>query len=240
MNYLVHALPFLERPYFAAATGVPDWLTVIDRKVRVRRKHVEPFFADGDPILAAVAAGVAQHLSDDARFHGTRAFFEVSGQIADLSRDSLNDSPSPSYLSQEEKKDAKEDPPVRADSLRTNFLGHLLCEVLLDAALAAEEPNRLVNYYEMLDGVDAMSIEWAVNRMAPRPIDRLALFFGEFRRARILWDYLEDCKLMIRMNQVMLRVGLPGLPKSFATILPEARRIVANRKEELLDGIPTQ
>jgi len=216
MNYLAHALPFLDRPYFAAATGVPDWLSVADRRVRLRRKHVEPFLADADPILAAVAGGVAQHLNDDAQFHGTRAFFEVSGRIADIAREPLPDD----------------------RGLRANFLGHLLCEVLLDAALIAEDPRRVAAYYAILDAVDPASIEAAVNRMAPRATERLALFIGEFRRARILWDYLEDVRLMARLNQVMRRVGLPLLPDGFAAILPEARRVAEERRAELLSGIP--
>jgi hypothetical protein len=216
MNYLVHALPFFQNPYFAAATGVPDWLCVIDRKVRLRSKHVEPFFEHENPILAAVAGGVAQHLRDDAQFHGTRAFFEVTSQLSDLVRKVLEDD----------------------RGLRANFLGHLLCEVLLDAALAAEDQQSVKEYYQVLDKIDPAVISAAVNRMAPRTTERLAFFFEEFRRARILWDYLEDSKLMIRLNQVMRRVGLPLLPEVFATILSEARQIVAEQKTALLCGVP--
>jgi hypothetical protein len=257
MNYLAHALPFLDKPYFAAATGVPDWLSVVDRKVRLRKKHVEPFLYDDDPILAAVAGGVAQHLADDERFHGTRAFFEVTGAIADLSRAVLEEScphSQPRSLpnahqkekgaaeaSREDTKTTQEDTGAieipeteRGNALRAHFLGHLLCEVLLDAVLVEENPQHVVAYYEILDQIDPAAIEAAVNRMAPRKTEHLAFFIGEFRTAKILWDYREDAKLMMRMNQVMRRIGLPLLPDEFATILPEARRIVANRKDELL------
>jgi hypothetical protein len=216
MNYLAHALRFLDEPYFAAATGVPDWLGVIDRRVRLRSKHVAPFLGRDDPIMAAIAGGVVQHLSDDAQFHGTRAFFEVSTRLSELARSVLRDD----------------------QGLRSNFLGHLLCEVLLDAVIAAEEHDQVTKYYDVLDEIDPRQIELAVNRMAPRPTERLAFFVGEFRRARILWDYLEDSKLVVRLNQVMHRVGLPLLPATFAVILPEARQIVAERKVELLDGVP--
>ena len=57
MNYFAHALPFLDRPYFMAGTSVPDWLTVVDRKVRVRSRHIEPFLGDADGQLAEVAGG---------------------------------------------------------------------------------------------------------------------------------------------------------------------------------------
>jgi hypothetical protein len=86
--------------------------------------------------------------------------------------------------------------------------------------------------------VDARRVEAAVNRMAPRPTERLAAFIEIFRRERILWDYLEDGKLMVRLNQIMRRVGLEGLPDEFAAVLPTARDLVMERKRLLLEGIP--
>jgi hypothetical protein len=113
-----------------------------------------------------------------------------------------------------------------------------LTEVLLDAALTVEFPGRLEEYYRLLDGVDAAWIEATVNRAAPRRAERLAVFIAAFRRERILWDYLEDAKLVVRLNQVMRRVGLAPLTERFAAILPAARALVAGRRGELLEGIP--
>ncbi|NLS93061.1 MAG: hypothetical protein GXX96_12975 [Planctomycetaceae bacterium] len=216
MNYFAHALPFLDNPYFATATGIPDWLTVVDRKVRIRRKHVAPFLDDDCPEIAAVAGGVLQHLRDDARFHETRAFAELSIELTVMARDELG-----------------------ADSgFRPAFLGHLLVELLLDAALIDAHPDRLDAYYEVLGQVDATVIEEAVNRMAPRRTERLAWMLERFRTTRVLSDYAEDGRLFVRLNQVMGRVGLNRLPETFCRILPEARRKVAFRREELLEGIP--
>ena len=33
MNYFAHGVRFLEDPYFLAGTAVPDWLSVVDRRV---------------------------------------------------------------------------------------------------------------------------------------------------------------------------------------------------------------
>ena len=217
MNYFAHALPFLDRPYFAAATGIPDWLTVVDRKVRLRSKHVEPFLEDADPQIAAVAGGVLQHIRDDARFHRSRPFVETSLELTTRARDALGD----------------------AVGLRPAFLGHLLTEVLLDATLIAENPGGTEKYFGLLESVDPGRIEAAVNRMAPQTTNRLASMISHFREARILSDYLEDAKLMGRVNQVMHRVKLPEVPDDFAEFLPAARRLVASRKNELLEGIPT-
>jgi hypothetical protein len=217
MNYFAHALPFLDDdPYFVAGTGVPDWLTVADRRVRVRLKQARPFTHDPDRRVAAVAGGLVQHVRDDYRFHKTRAFFELSVGLARLARGVLG----------------------REDSFRSGFLGHLLVELLLDASLVAEQPARLESYYRVLDAVDPAAVQGAVNRMAPRPTERLAVMISEFRRLRILWDYLEDGKLMRRLSQVMRRVKLPELPEGFREMLPEARRQVGARRSELLEGIP--
>jgi hypothetical protein len=216
MNYFAHALPFLDDPYFAAGTGVPDWLSVVDRRVRLRVKHVEPFLADPDPILAAVAGGTRQHLADDAKFHASRAFVETTLAMTVLVRDALGGE----------------------TGLRPGFLAHLLVEVLLDASLVADHPEELDRYHRLLESIDTDAVERAVNRMAPRPTQRLAPMIALFARERILSDYLEDGKLLGRLSQVMRRVGLEPLPEGFGEMLPGARRLVEGRWEGLLDGIP--
>jgi hypothetical protein len=216
MNYFAHALPYLDRPYFAAGTGVPDWLMVADRQVRLRVKHVEPFAADTDPVTSAVAGGVLDHLNEDARFHTTRTFAELLWQFTVTVRDALDDQ----Y------------------GLRPSFLGHLLVEVLLDAALIEEKPHLLERYYQLLHEIDPMQVQAVVNRMAPRRTERLAIMIEEFRRQRVLWDYLQDDKLLMRLNQVMQRVKLPLLPAEFAEIFPQARQLVESRKNELLLSNP--
>jgi len=212
MNYFAHALPLLDRPYFAAGAGVPDWLAVADRRVRLRIKHVEPFLADADPLAAAVAGGVRRHLDEDARFHNTRAFAELSWQLTVMVRDALRD----------------------REGLRPSFLGHILVEILLDATLALENPHLLERYYGLLEEIEPGLVQAAVNRMAPRPTDRLSIMIAEFRRQRVLWDYLEDDKLLMRLNQIMRRVKLPPLPDEFAGIFTSARRMVGERKNDLL------
>jgi hypothetical protein len=216
MNYFAHALPFLDRPYFAAGAAVPDWLAVVDRPLRVRRKHAEPLAQSADPHVAAVAGGLLQHLRDDRRFHETRAFAECSLELAAVARRLLGDDAGfPSWL-----------------------LGHLLVELLLDASLAALYPEQVENYYRALEAVDALVVQQAVNLMAPRPTERLAAMIDGFRRETIVWDYLEDDRLLVRLGQVMRRLGFAPLPAAFAELLPSARRLIDRRREELLSGIP--
>jgi hypothetical protein len=226
MNYFAHAYTFLAKTpketsknsYLAVATGVPDMLTVVDRSVRLRRRQVEPYCDDPDPVVAATARGVAQHLADDAQFHGTEVFARLSLDLTIAVRDQLEES----------------------SSLRPRFLGHLLVEVLLDATLIEREPELLDCYYATIESVDAKKIEDAVNRMARRPTDRLATMIETIPHIRFLSDYADDDRLWMRMNQVMHRAKLEPLPqKPFCDLLPEARRQVAEAVDSLLLGVPS-
>jgi len=216
MNYFAHARHFLGDPYFVAGTAVPDWLAVVDRQVRLRRRHAAAWVEDPDPRVAALARGTLQHFRDDARFHETRAFAETNLALSAMVRDCLADE----------------------TGFRPSFLGHLLVEVLLDAALIDEDPERLEEYYRVIDSVDGRFVQETVSRMAPRPTERLALLVDRFAGERFLSDYAEDARLWTRLNQIMRRVQLPPLPESLMGILPEARRVVAARRVELLEGTP--
>lgn len=212
MNYFAHALHHLDRPYFVAGTAVPDWLSVADRQVRLRPRQLEPWFESQDPIQAEVAAGAARHLHDDGWFHGTRGFAEVTGQLTMLFRDRLG----------------------ADDKYHCGFLGHVGMEMLLDAVLMERHPREFEQYYAVLEQVNPVEVQLAVNRMARQPTDRLALFIEIYRQKQFLRDYFDDASLLTRLNQVLLRVKLSTLPVEAAALLGEAREIVRQRADELL------
>lgn len=212
MNYFAHGRRFIDDPYFLAGTALPDWLNVVDRRLRVRSKQAAMFVDAEDTTVARLAAGVMQHHADDAWFHVTPAFAELSLSFARRVRESL----------------------PADDGFRPHFLGHILVEILLDAALIEREPDLLEAYYAAMDALDGERVAAAVNTIAPRPAENLATFVGMFSRERFLFDYLDDGKLLFRLNQVMRRVGLPVLPASFAGLLAEIRPELNRRHAELL------
>jgi hypothetical protein len=212
MNYFAHGRDFVDDPYFLAGTAVPDWLSVVDRRTRIRSRRALEFTHADDPCLAAVARGIARHCHDDAWFHSTRAFAELSLELTRQARGHLDE-------------DA---------GFRPHFIGHILVEILLDAELIAADPDRLDAWYAALGRLDAARVAQAVGLMGRGGGQRLATFIPLFSRERFLWDYLDDGKLMLRLNQVMRRVELPTLPPQFGRMLPAARRLVAKRQEELL------
>lgn len=212
MNYFAHGRRFTDEPCFLAGTAVPDWLNVVARRVKARSKHAQAFITDDDTRVAALAGGIIQHHADDAWFHQTTAFAELSWQFTVLIRDAL----------------------PADDGLRPSFLGHILVEILLDACLIAAAPEELEAYYRSLAEIDPHWLEATVSRMATGHPQSLAEFFPLFLRERFLWDYLDDAKLCYRLNQVMRRVGLATLPPDFRGLLPDMRRLVAERRDELL------
>jgi len=212
MNYFTHGLRFTDRPYFLAGTAVPDWLSIADRKVRMRSRRVEPFADGSDSIQAQVAAGVLQHLHDDQWFHQTRAFIEESAALGRLFRELLGPE----------------------DGFRPGFLGHICLELILDGLLVERDPPRLDAYYAAIDSIDAAAIQQAVNRMGKAETDRLEPMLPLFQREQFLRDYVEVDRLLYRLNQVMRRIKLKQLPDEAQDVLTEGRRIVERRMDELL------
>jgi hypothetical protein len=216
MNYFAHGRQFVDDPYFLAGTAVPDWLSVVDRKVRARRKNAARFVDDADSRVAALARGIVQHHHDDDWFHQTRAFAELSLEFTVAIRDLLG----------------------TEAGFRPSFLGHILVEILLDAALIERQPERLDAYYAALQSLDARLVGEAVNRLATGSTPLLAELIPRFTAERFLYDYADDARLLWRLNHVMRRVKLAELPPSLIEFFPRARRRVLQRQAELLCGEP--
>src|SRR6185369_14820499 len=177
MNYLAHGWRYTDEPYVLAGTAAPDWLSVIDRKVRLRSRKAAEFVADPDPIVAAIARGIVQHHADDAWFHATPAFNELCLQFAVEIRVLLPGD----------------------EGFRPSFLGHILVELFLDRALAEDEPQRLDRYYSALATLDTTLTQHAITRLATQPVDRIVALVSRFINERFLYDYLDDAKLLTRL-----------------------------------------
>ena len=120
------------------------------------------------------------------------------------------------------------------DDFRPTFLGHILVELLLDATLIQEDIEQLDRYYDVIEALDPQIVAHAVNRMVTQPAEGLDLFLPRFSEERFLYDYLEDGKLLWRLNQVMRRVKLPPLPDSLIAWFPVARDEVRRHATDLL------
>ncbi len=212
MNFLSHGLLYLDNPLVVAGTAVPDWLSVVDRKVRARRRLAEPFLAAPDAALRDVAAGIVHHHRDDAWFHSTRAFVESNLQFALELRDLLPGD----------------------EGFRPTFVGHILIEMILDALWIQDDPAWADRYYDTLARVDPIEVMGCVEAIVGRSARGLSVVIEQFIAERFLYDYLQHDKLLVRLNQVMRRVSLPLLPPEIAAWLPRAVTIVTRRRWEFL------
>lgn len=218
MNCLAHAYRFLHDPYLAAGTGVPDWLSMADRKTRVRRKEVNAFLlhqsdsSDQRSHIKPLATGILQHIADDDWFHVTPAFATLNQQFSAEIAACLG----------------------TEDGHRSGFLAHILVELLLDSAIAEEHPSALPEYYRALEEIDPARIQQTINQIARRPTDRLIYFLPVFRQEKFLYDYLEDRTLLRRLNGIMQRVGLPALPTDLLSTIAASRSIVRKNRVGLL------
>ena len=216
MNYFAHGYRYRDQPYFLAGTAVPDWLNVVDRQVRVRRKAALPYVEDCDPQLAQLARGVVQHHDDDAWFHALPTFNELNFRFT---------------------KELGEVVPA-LPGIQRHFLGHILVELLLDAELIARFPQRLEEYYHVVAGLDARMIETALQRMSGKSLEGFHRWIDRFVEERFLADYADDERLLLRLNQVMRRVRLDPIPVEIIPWLASARETVAAHREQLLPPEP--
>src|SRR6185436_16821304 len=121
MNYFAHGRNYTHDPYFLAGTAIPDWLSIVDRQVRATARRAKELVDDPEPRVAALARGVMQHHADDDWFHQTPAFHELNVTFTGRMRAILPED----------------------DGFRPAFLGHILVELLLDAVLIQQQPQRL-------------------------------------------------------------------------------------------------
>ena len=216
MNYLAHGYRFVDDPMKLAGTAVPDWLSVVDRKVRVRTRRINEHLNDNASDLTAderaMADGMLQHLKDDDTFHRSHLFMILESELSLRFRRIM---------------------PDRYDH-RPPFLGHIVTELLLDSVIFEETPEILDAYYAALAEVQPAQIESVVNRIASRSTDQLV---QKFQQARILYDYIDDSRLLHRLNQVLRRVTLPLLDEQSLSVLRDSRVLLRLHGPELLQVV---
>ena len=228
MNFLAHGLGSLGEPYLVAGTALPDWLRVADRRLRLRTARVQPLAhppEHGDLARTANAAttetrtatgtetairllarGALQHEDDDTRFHNAGVFCRRARTVA---------------------RQLQQVAEGRTGRMKFAFAGHVATEMLLDAALIAEDPARLETYYADLAAIETSVVTEAVFRMTGQRPPRLAEWIDRFRQEQFLRDYTTPEGLLHRLNQVMRRVRLGRLPADCVDVLHSSGKLIA-------------
>ena len=205
-------MPYFDQPLVAVATGIPDWLSVVDRRIRAKSRHAEPFLQSDDESLRQVAMGIMHHINDDRWFHCTAAFVETNLALAVQLRAQLPGD----------------------EGFRPTFVGHILIEMLLDALWLRDRPEVGNQYYGFFDSELAETIERCVNQITGRKTDQLAPTIQRYQKVQFLYDYLTPEKLLFRLNQVMKRVKLPPLPPTLVPWITEAGEMIESRRRQFL------
>jgi len=212
VNYLAHGIRYLDRPYFLIGSAIPDLLSVVNRKSRVRRRVVEERLDTLRAEDRELALGIIQHLADDQWFHGTPGFYAATGELSRQFRQVLGPD----------------------DEWNCGFLGHIVTELLIDACLSDDHPGCLQTYYTAFAQVDSQRVEETVTSLATQPPGELSRFIELFIQERFLEDYSNNERLLFRLNQVMRRVNTRLLPEDVLEVLQSGRGLIRRHLHELL------
>ena len=117
---------------------------------------------------------------------------------------------------------------------RPSFVGHILIEMILDGLWIRDDRAHAEAYYAAIRQAPPSTIERCVNVITGKPTTKLAAVIDRFAEIQFLYDYLDHEKMLMRLNQVMSRVGLPALPTTMVRWLPEAQDLVESRRHQLL------
>jgi hypothetical protein len=216
VNYFSHAIDFLDAPAFVAGTCLPDWIRVVEKRQRISSKAAKKYLDEHTKNLPfaeqQLCRGILQHHFDDHWFHQTSTFHQLNYQFSqELQRLLGADS-----------------------SMRPNFVGHIAIELLLDALLIEQAPEKLRRFYRLVESLDRDWVQSTVEKILNKPVAKLSRWIRRFAVERFLYDYLDNRRLLIRLNQIMKRVNLPPLPPTTVLWLADARIEVLRNQRQLL------
>jgi len=136
------------------------------------------------------------------------------------------------------------------EGFRPSFVGHILVEMLIDSTLMNRDPTLAMRYYAAIASVSPEKVDSVVSMVAQSGSAKskpnglvnsigLAGVISRFGKSAFLYDYAKDDTLLARLNQVMLRAGLPLLPIELTSWLAAARAVVDVRCDALLTPDPS-
>ncbi len=212
MNYLSHAFRFLDRPAFALGTQIPDFMNMVDRKARARRKLAVMHLDNDDPFFSELSAGIVQHHDDDHAFHSSLVFNRLNHELG-------------AYLKAER-------PDERG--MRSWFVGHIAVEMILDWSIWHRNPEMMDRLYKIFADVDVAKLTHCVQTITGKPLPTFEKMHGVFMRERFLYDYQEDAGLFYRINRIVERVGLAPFADADVYLMAQARELVDSQWQQLL------
>ncbi len=183
------------------------------------RRHLESTSSELTSEQEQLCLGILQHHADDDLFHNNPTFITLNHELAANLRRLLEEQ---SIIDESD------------SSMRVHFIAHVAIELLLDAHLIEWNPAKIAEYYRVIDGLNVDIVGRTIESVLQRPIEKLPMIIRRFAVERFLYDYLDDVRMLRRLNQVMKRVGLPQLPTETTRWLRESRSRVNRHADAML------
>ena len=111
--------------------------------------------------------------------------------------------------------------------LRASTLGHVLTEMLVDAAIIDAHGAVVDDYYAAVAAVDVAVVADFARAVSGRPIPDLEPLLGRFVDAGYLHLYRSDEGLLRCLSGVCRRVGMKAPPPSALAVIAAGRQQVA-------------
>ncbi|MEM9984193.1 MAG: hypothetical protein AAF804_03790 [Bacteroidota bacterium] len=221
MNFIAHYYidRQIEQDLFVAGVCTPDWVSIFNRKVRVKEGRL-PSLDGATHSLPEQAfhLGVRRHLEVDGLFHTSSFFKEETGILNRLFEQYLGPDQVP----------------------RSFFVAHVLFELVLDKVLIQADPSLLGDYYHHLDSCDLDRLveltEWVTGASLPG----YQAFIRRFITKKYLYQYTDWDHVVYVLRRILERVTITEYAflyqDSFLQLLRSYEKGLADRYWEPMQG----
>ena len=190
MNFISHY--FLDQhsdqtdSFFFVGISTPDLISNFDRRIRLKAgtlSKVEP--SDARPEADSFFKGVVRHFEVDRIFHSSDFFYRETHFLAQLLRERFGD-----------------------QVKRSNFVAHILLELILDRVLILRHNDLLFSFYSHFERSDVPELveltEWIVQQTIPG----YGEFLEQFAQKRFLYRYVNQWYLIRVLKGILAQIGI--------------------------------
>jgi hypothetical protein len=193
MNFLshyYHEFPCGD-PHFVGGLILPDILSNYSyRAGRVVKLHPWRLSTPATPVQEGLTAGVKRHYAVDEAFHDSAYFARQTHFIEE-------------YIKSR---------PFTCFPRRIYAIAHVMLEIILDRSLMSRQPELTDGFYDQISAVSIKEISALMqNNAHPLDANGVGAHFEEFRRARFLYDYVDDHRLTGLLGRINSRLGNPPM-----------------------------
>ena len=190
MNFISHY--YLDQhsaqtdSFFFVGISTPDLISNFDRRIRLKVSTLPPFLVeDHTPERESFFKGVERHFEVDRIFHSSDFFYRETHFLAAQLREQFG-----------------------KRIHRSNFVAHILLELILDRVLILRHNDLLFSFYSHFQSSDVPMLveltEWIVQQKIPGYGD----FLEQFAQKRFLYRYVNQWYLVRVLKGILAQIGI--------------------------------